>query len=112
MALHTTTTQAEFKSKVLENNKIVLVDFWAVWCAPCHAMAPVLEATAKKLDDKLDIVKVNIEESPDNAQLAGTYGVRGIPNMQVFKNGEMIKELVGVRPQHVLEGELKDLLAG
>ena len=110
MALLSTTTNDEFKTKVLNNDKLVLVDFWAEWCPPCHAMTPVLQATAKKLDDSLDIIKVNIEESQDNAQLAGTYGVRGIPNMQVFKNGEVIKELVGARPQHVLEGELKDLL--
>ncbi len=110
MALHITRTHDDFKTKVLNSKKVVLVDFWAAWCAPCHAMAPVLEATAKKLDDKLDIVKINIEDSKDNAELAGTYGVRGIPNMQVFKNGEVIKELIGVRPQHVLEGELNELL--
>lgn len=109
MALLATTTQAEFDEKVLKSDKLVLVDFWAEWCPPCHAMTPVLEATAKKLDESLDIVKVNIEASQDNAALAGTYGVRGIPNMQVFKNGTVIKELVGARPQHVLEGELKEL---
>lgn len=109
MALITTTTKAEFEEKVLKSDKVVLVDFWAQWCPPCRMMAPILEATAKKLDDKLDIVKVDIEASQDNAQLAGQYGVRGIPNMQVFKAGQVAKELVGARPQNVLETELEPI---
>lgn len=109
MALLTTTTKQEFEEKVLNSDKVVLVDFWAEWCPPCRMMAPILELTAKKFDDKLDIVKVNIETSQDNAQLAGEYGVRGIPNMQVFKSGKVAKELVGARPQNVLETELEPL---
>ena len=73
-------------------------------------MAPILEATAKKMDDVIDIVKVDIEASPDNAQLAGKYGVQGIPNMQVFKSGQVVKELVGARPAAVLEDELKTVI--
>ena len=109
MALYSTTTSAEFEDKVLKSDKVVLVDFWATWCPPCRMMAPILEATAKKMDDVLDVVKVDIEASPDNAQLAGQYGVQGIPNMQVFKSGGVVKELVGARPQNVLEGELGEL---
>ncbi len=110
MALYSTTTQKEFEEKVLKNDKLVLVDFWAVWCPPCRMMAPILETLGKKLDDKLDIVKVNVEESADNGQLAAQYGVQGIPNMQVFRGGQVVKELVGARPQHVLEGELEPLM--
>ena len=110
MALHNTTTQQQFEEKVLKSDKLVLVDFWAVWCPPCRMMAPILEALGKKLDDKLDVVKVNVEESADNGRLAQEYGVQGIPNMQVFKNGKVVKELVGARPQQVLESELHDLL--
>jgi thioredoxin 1 len=110
MALYTTTTKADFEEKVLKSDKLVLVDFWAQWCPPCRIMAPILESTAKKLDETVDIVKVDIEASQDNAQLAGEYGVRGIPNMQVFKSGVVAKELVGARPQNVLEDELKSII--
>ena len=110
MALYNTTTQKEFKEKVLESNKVVLVDFWAEWCPPCRMMAPVLEASAKKLDKDFDVVKVNIEDSADNQHLAGEYEVRSIPNMIIFKNGKAVKTFIGAMPQHVLEGELKDLL--
>lgn len=107
MALFTTTTQTEFEQKVLHSKKLVLVDFWAQWCPPCRAMAPILEAVAKKMDSEVDIVKVDVEASPDNGMLAQRYGVQGIPNMQVFKAGEVVDELVGMRPQMVLEDELK-----
>ncbi len=110
MALYKTTTRAEFDEKALKSDKVVLVDFWAQWCPPCHAMAPVLEAAAKKMDKDFDVVKVNIEESQDNAALAGEYGVRGIPNMQVFKDGKVVKELVGARPLSVLEDELQSVI--
>lgn len=110
MALYNTSTQKEFEEKVLQSDKTVLVDFWAIWCPPCRMMAPVLEAAAKKLDEKLDVVKLDVEASDDNKALAQHYEIRGIPNMKVFKNGTVVKELVGARPQHVLEDELKDFL--
>ncbi|MFZ2494873.1 MAG: thioredoxin [Candidatus Saccharimonadales bacterium] len=110
MALFDISTQQEFQLRVLKNSKIVIVDFWAVWCPPCRMMAPVLESLAKKFDDKLDVVKINVEASHDNAKLAQEYGVQGIPNMQVFRDGSVIKELVGARPPHVLEEEIKDFL--
>lgn len=110
MALHSTTTKAEFEEKVLHNDKLVLVDFWAQWCPPCRMMAPILEDTAKKMDKDIDIVKVDVEASGDNGALAANYGVRGIPNMQVFKNGTVVKELIGARPVDVLRDELSALL--
>lgn len=110
MALHNTTTKAEFEEKVLKNDKLVLVDFWAQWCPPCRMMAPILESTAKKMEDKIEIVKVDVEASSDNGTLAADYGVRGIPNMQVFKGGKVVKELVGARPADVLHDELTALL--
>jgi thioredoxin 1 len=110
MGLLQTTTEAEFEKHVIKNNKLVLVDFWAEWCAPCRAIAPTLEKLAKTMDKELDIVKVNIEASPDNSMLAGSHGVQSIPNMQVFKNGEKIDELIGMRSEAVLEAELKEYL--
>ena len=74
-------------------------------------MAPVLEHMASKYDGKLDVVKVNIEASQDNALLAQEHGVQGIPNMVVYKGGKVMKNLVGLRPASVLEQELKELIA-
>lgn len=106
MALYSTTTRDEFKEKVLENKNLVLVDFWAQWCPPCRMMAPILEDVAKTMEG-VDVVKVDVEASPDNNRLAAEHGVQGIPNMQVFKNGVVVDELIGMRPQMVLEQELK-----
>ncbi len=106
MSLINTTTKDEFSKHVLKNSKLVLVDFWAEWCPPCRAMAPILDATAKKMDESVDIVKVNIEATDDNAALAQQYGVQGIPNMQIFQDGKMVDQLVGMRPADVLEDEL------
>lgn len=108
MALYNTTTKKEFQEKVLESDRLVLVDFWADWCPPCHAMAPILENASSDIDG-FDVVKVDIEASADNQSLAGEYEVRSIPNMIVFKNGAVVKTLIGARPQSVLEQEITAL---
>jgi len=110
MAVFNTTTEKEFEEKVLKNDKVVLVDFWAEWCPPCRAMAPILDMASRKLEDDVDIVKVNVEESADNGQLAAKYRVSGIPNMKIFKNGEEVKEIVGMRPLVALEAELRSVI--
>lgn len=107
MALINTTTREDFEQKVINNDKLVLVDFWAQWCPPCRMMAPILEKLAEQYGDSLDVVKIDIEESENNRRLAGEYGVQGIPNMQVFKAGEVVKEIVGMRPLDGLAQELK-----
>ena len=107
MALINTTTKAEFDDKVVNSKKVVLVDFWAKWCPPCRAMAPVLEKVAKELDDVADIVKVDIEESTDNSKLAGEYEVRSIPNMNIFKDGKVVDTIVGMVPDSYLVERLK-----
>lgn len=109
MALYSTTTRDQFKEKVLENKNLVLVDFWAEWCPPCRMMAPILEKVAKEMNG-VDVVKVDIEASAENNQLASENSVQSIPNMKVFKDGQLVKELIGARPQSVLEQELKSLL--
>lgn len=109
MALINTTTQEDFEKKVLKNDKLVLVDFWAQWCPPCRMMAPVLEKLAEQYGDSLDVVKIDIEASENNRRLAGEYGVQGIPNMQIFKAGEVVKEVIGMRPLEGLVHELKSL---
>ena len=107
MALYNTLTRKEFDEKVLKSDKLVLVDFWAKWCPPCRAMAPTLEKLANDLDKEFDVVKVDVEESPENNQLASEHGVQGIPNMQLYKKGKVIDVLIGMRPIEVLRDEVK-----
>lgn len=107
MALIVTTTKQEFEEKVLNSQKVVLVDFWAQWCPPCRAMAPILEQVAKDMDADVDVVKVDTEASRDNAMLAGEYEVRSIPNMNVFKGGKVVDTIIGMVPQPTLESTLK-----
>ena len=107
MAIINTTTREEFETNVVKNDKLVLIDFWAPWCPPCRMMAPILESLAKKMDDKLDIVKIDIESGSENKVIASEHGVQGIPNMVVYKNGEVVDQLVGMRQANVLEDDLK-----
>jgi len=110
MALIQTTTTQEFEKTVLQSNKLVLVDFWAQWCMPCRMMEPVLADVAKQLDEGVDIVKVNIEESADNNELARQYQVQSIPNMNIFRDGKMVKQIIGMRSAQALKNELESLL--
>lgn len=86
-------TTAEFKSEVLESEKPVFVDFWAPWCGPCRAIAPVIEMVAKEYTGKLKVVKVNVDENPD---IASQLGVRSIPTLFIFKDGEVLAQHVGL----------------
>jgi thioredoxin 1 len=100
-------TDETFETDVLKNDKPVLVDYWAEWCGPCKMVAPVLEAIAEEHGDKLDIVKLNVDENPKVAQ---KYGILNIPTLGVFKNGEVVKELVGARSKSALLRELADFI--
>ncbi len=97
-------TDSDFAEKVLKNDKPVLVDFWAEWCAPCRMIAPVLEELSGN-QDNLDIVKLNVDE---NAETAAAYRITSIPAMKVFDNGEVVKEIVGAKPKAALLNELDD----
>ena len=107
MAIINTTTREEFETNVVKNDKVVLIDFWANWCAPCRMMAPILEGLAKKMDADIDIVKIDIEASDENKTLAAEHDVQGIPNMQIYKKGEVVDQLVGMRQANVLEDDIK-----
>ncbi len=107
MALYAITTKQEFEDKVLNSKKVVLVDFWAEWCPPCRAMAPILHDVSEAQDAIADIVKLDIEDTQDNAELAGQYGVRSIPNMPIFKGGKEVERIVGMVPKVQLEDMLK-----
>ena len=107
MALYNTRTRAEFEEKVLNSKKVVLVDFWAEWCPPCRAMAPILHDVADELNDIVDIVKVDIEDGNENSALAVEYHVSSIPNMNLFKNGRVVDHIIGMVPKMHLVDTLK-----
>ena len=102
-----TTTDADFASDVLQNDKPVLVDFWAEWCGPCKMVAPVLEEIATENADKIDIVKLNIDENPGAAR---DYSIMSIPTMAVFQGGKVVKQIVGAKPKAAILRDLADYL--
>ena len=107
MADITSTTDATFDTDVLQSDKPVLVDFWAEWCGPCRAVAPVLEEIARDHGDKLDIVKLNTDENPATT---GKFGITSIPTMHVYQGGEIVKTIMGARPKPVLLRELEPFI--
>jgi thioredoxin 1 len=88
----THTSDATFDADVLKSDAPVLVDYWAEWCGPCKMIAPLLDEVAKDYGDKLRIVKVNVD---DNQEITAKYGIRGIPTLKLFKNGEEVATKVG-----------------
>lgn len=101
-------TEATFAAEVLENDKPVIVDFWAPWCGPCRAVSPILDAIAEAHADKIDIVKLNVDDFPD---LAAEYQIMNIPAMKVFKDGQVVKTVVGAKPRPALEQDLAEFIA-
>jgi thioredoxin 1 len=96
-------TEATFEQEVLQSEKPVLVDFWAEWCGPCHAVSPVLERIADERPDELKLVKVNIDEEQ---ALAQRFGIASIPTMILFKGGEPAAAAIGAQPKAALERSL------
>ena len=102
-------TDTSFQADVLSAGKPVLVDFWAEWCGPCRMIAPALEELSQELGDKVTIVKLNIDENPE---VPGKYGVRGIPTMILFKDGQPAATKVGAEPKSRIQAWLEGALAG
>jgi thioredoxin 1 len=102
-----TVTDSSFQQDVLGADKPVLVDFWAEWCGPCRMIAPALEELSTELGDRVTIAKLNIDDNPD---APAKYGVRGIPTMILFKNGQPAATKIGAEPKSRIQGWLEGVL--
>ena len=100
-----TVTDADFETEVLKSTLPVLVDFWAEWCGPCKMLGPVLEEVAAELQGQVTIAKVNVDDSP---MAPSKYGIRSIPTLMMFKNGELTATKVGGMPKASLQAWIKE----
>lgn len=102
------TTDATFDVDVLQSTTPVLVDFWASWCGPCRAVAPILEEIAKEYQGRLSVVKLNADE---NQETTARYGVTGLPTLNVFVDGQVVKSIIGAQPKPRLLREIEPFLS-
>ena len=107
MAEITDVTDDTFQKEVLESDTPAIIDFWAEWCAPCRAMAPIVKELASQYAGKVKIVKMNIDENPGTP---GRYGVRAIPTVLAFKGGTVVGQITGARPKGAFEEMVQKLL--
>jgi thioredoxin 1 len=107
MGAATHTSDSEFQKDVLDSKVPVLVDFWAEWCGPCKMVAPVLDELAKEYEGKIKIAKVDVDQ---NQQVAGSFNIRSIPTLLFFKNGQVVKQLIGAHPKAKLVSEIQEVI--
>ena len=100
-------TDAHFDAQVLQASLPTVVDFWAEWCGPCRAIAPIVKELAGKYADQVQIVKMNVDENP---QVPARYGVRAIPTLLAFSGGQVVEQLQGARPKAVIEEMVQKLV--
>lgn len=108
MSITRDVTDATFADEVLNSDKTIMVDFWAEWCGPCRAVSPILDQIAAEHAEKIQIVKLNVD---DNPQTAMKYQITSIPAMKVFRGGEVVKTVIGAKPKPALEADLAEFLA-
>ncbi len=107
MAGTTDVTDANFDEEVLQSQQPVVLDFWAEWCAPCRTISPIIKQLAEDYDGKIKVVKMNIDENP---KTPGKYGVRAIPTVLAFQNGQVVEQLQGARPKAAFEEMVQKLI--
>lgn len=100
--------EQDFSKEVNDSELPVLVDFWAPWCMPCKMMTPILDELSESMNKKIKIVKINIE-NPENMNLALKFNIQSIPNMKLFKNGNVVKEFIGLKDISVIKKEIESL---
>lgn len=100
-------TDTNFQEEVLENKQSVLVDFWADWCGPCHMIAPIIDELAADFMGKIKIAKLNVDQ---NANVASQCGIRSIPTLLFYKNGQVVDHVIGVAPKSEIANKLNQLI--
>ncbi len=101
-------TDQNFKGEILDSDKVALVDFWATWCGPCMVLGPVIEELAGEYEGRAVIAKLNVDENPATA---AKYGIRSIPSMLIFKNGEVVDQMLGALPKGQISKKIDEHIA-